>query len=157
MPEDIRIKTSFRGHRKRKKLTRLLGTESTPFLIDLWIAAAQNRPRGILEGWDEQDIADEAGWKDDPAVFVSALVECGWLEHSENGAYALHDWRDHQGYVYFAESRKKQAQYAAAARWGKKKKKSKTQVVECKECHAEHQAKVLQLDNEGICKYCRES
>ena len=118
MSSDIRLAVSFRGHRKRKRLRLLLGPGSTDYLIDLWIATAMNHPNGILEGMDETDIALEAGWEgEDVQKLVSALVECGFLEKTESGAYALHDWEDHQAYVIHAEQRKTQARNAAAARW----------------------------------------
>lgn len=117
MNSDIRLAVSFRGHRKRKRLRLLLGPGSTDHLIDLWIATAMNHPSGLLQGMDEIDIALEAGWEGDPAQFVSALTECGFLEKTGSGAYALHDWNDHQGYVIHAERRKAQARHAAAARW----------------------------------------
>lgn len=118
MSSDIRLAVSFRGHRKRKRLRLLLGPGSTDYLIDLWIATAMNHPNGILEGMDETDIALEAGWEgEDVQKLVSALVECGFLEKTESGEYALHDWEDHQAYVIHAEQRKTQARNAAAARW----------------------------------------
>lgn len=117
MNSDIRLAVSFRGHRKRKRLRLLLGPGSTDYLIDLWIATAMNHPNGILQGMDETDIALEAGWEAEPQVFVSALVDCAFLERADNGIYLLHDWDDHQGYVIHAERRKAQARSAAAARW----------------------------------------
>ena len=117
MNSDIRLAVSFRGHRKRKRLRLLLGSGSTDFLIDLWIATAMTHPSGVLQGMDEIDIALEAGWEGDPQQFVTALVECGFLEKNDSGAYALHDWSDHQGYVIHAERRKANARNAATARW----------------------------------------
>ena len=120
MNSDIRLAVSFRGHRKRKRLRLLLGPGSTDYLIDLWIATAMNHPSGILLGMDETDIALEAGWEGEPQTLVSALLECGFLEKTEHGAYVLHDWGDHQGYVIHAELRKAQARNAAEARWNKR-------------------------------------
>ena len=74
-------------------------------------------PSGVLQGMDEIDIALEAGWEGSPQQFAAALVECGFLEKAENGAYALHDWSAHQGYAIHAERRKANARNAAAARW----------------------------------------
>jgi len=117
MNTDIRLAVSFRGHRKRKRLRLLLGPGSTDCLIDLWLATAMNHPNGLLEGMDETDIALESGWEGDPQAFVAALEECGFLEKTDGGAYALHDWSDHQGYVVHAEARKQKARKAAAVRW----------------------------------------
>ncbi|CAK7044217.1 MAG: hypothetical protein DELT_02960 [Desulfovibrio sp.] len=117
MNNDIRLAVSFRGHRKRKRLRGILGPGSTDFLIDLWIGTAMTHPTGILHGMDETDIALEAGWEKEPQEFITALMDCRLLEKTESGAYALHDWEDHQGYVIHAERRKAQARSAAATRW----------------------------------------
>ena len=79
-----------------------------------------NHPGGVLEGMDETDIALESGWEDEPMRFIAALLECGLLEKTGSGAYALHDWNDHQGYVIYAERRKEQARHAACVRWDKR-------------------------------------
>lgn len=128
MNSDIRLAVSFRGHRKRKRLRLLLGSGSTDHLIDLWIATAMTHPSGVLQGMDEIDIALEAGWEGDPQQFVAALVECGFLEKTDNGAYALHDWSDHQGYAIHAERRKANARNAAAARWNARQEKAMREV-----------------------------
>lgn len=106
MNSDIRLTVSFRGHRKRKRLRLLLGPGSTDYLIDPWIATAMNHPNGILQGMDETDIALESGWDGEPLTFLAALVECGFLEKSDSGEYALHDWEEHEAYVIHAEKRR---------------------------------------------------
>ncbi len=116
---DIRISVSFKDHRKRKRLRAILGKGSTDYILDLWIATAMNHPSGILSGMDELDIALEAGWQDDPMVFVAALIQCGFLEKNDNEEYQLHDWVEHQEWVVKATERKEHAQKAAEARWGK--------------------------------------
>jgi hypothetical protein len=120
MNSDIRLAVSFRGHRKRKRLRLLLGPGSTDCLIDLWIGAAMNHPDGLLSGMDDTDLALEAGWEGEPETFVKAMLECGFLEKTDSGDYALHDWQDHQGYAIHAESRKQRARNAAAKRWEKR-------------------------------------
>ena len=117
MNTDIRLAVSFRGHRKRKRLRLLLGPGSTDYLIDLWISTAMNHPSGVLQGMDATDIALESGWEGEPQAFVTALIECGFLEQAENSVYALHDWAYHQGYVVHAEARRQKAKRAAEARW----------------------------------------
>ena len=81
MNTDIRVWVSFKGHRKRKRLKRMLGPGATDYLIDLWISVSQDRPSGVLTGWDELDIADAADWPEDkdPEILVDALVKCGWF------------------------------------------------------------------------------
>jgi hypothetical protein len=117
MNSDIRIAVSFKGHRKRKKLTKLLGHKGVCCLIDLWLGAAMSNPNGTLSAWDCDDIANEAGWSGDSEKFVSALIECRFLDRNESGTYSLHDWADHQGYVVHADKRKEKARQAAETRW----------------------------------------
>lgn len=119
MNHDIRIDISFATHRKRKKLFNVLGAQGVLSLIDLWLATAENRPKGILTGMSDGDIALDAQWEGDPAEFCQALVEVGFLDRAEDGVYSIHDWRDHQPYAFFAEDRSAQAKAAAQARWGR--------------------------------------
>jgi len=156
VPGDIRVAYSFKGHRKRKKLSRLLKTDATGYILDLWITAAQTRPDGDLKDWDEMDIADAAGYQGDPDGFVQALIKCQLLEATDNGCYCLHDWRTHQPYVFYAPHRQTRARKAAAARYSTKWKKQKKVIVQCAECDAKAPVDVLVLDDKGVCTYCRE-
>lgn len=118
MPNDIRVLTSFKGHRKRKRLKRLIGPGATDYLIDLWITVAMDCPSGILEGWDATDIADAAGWPEDkdPKKLVDALIEARWVD-SDNGCYHMHDWEEHQPWICQAKERSAIARHAAQQRW----------------------------------------
>ena len=123
MNKDIRLATSFKGHRKRKKLERILGERATSHLVDLWISVAQDSPEGDLKGWDEEDIAYSGSWQEEPDVFVNALLKCGFLKKNGSGCYEIHDWCDHQGYACKAKERSKQAKKAAEVRWKTRYKK----------------------------------
>jgi hypothetical protein len=120
MNKDIRIDLSFSNHRKRKKLFSTLGAQGVLSLIDLWLKTAENRPKGILFGMDETDIALDAQWPGDPAQFCQALVDTGFLERDEKGIYSVHDWKGHQRYAYFAEERSQRAREAVEVRWSKR-------------------------------------
>ncbi|NCB75286.1 MAG: hypothetical protein EOM51_11185 [Clostridia bacterium] len=117
MNSDIRILTSFLTSRKRKKLRAILGDRSDSYLIDLWLQSAISRPKGILHDMTAEDISIDSGWSGDPAVFVDALIRCGFLDLTEAGEYALHDWAQHQPWAVGAEERSLKAKKAAAARW----------------------------------------
>jgi len=119
MITDIRISICFKGHRKRRKLKKLLGPSSTDYLIDLWITVAQQRPKGVLYDFDIDDIADAANYTGDPEVFIHALSECGFIEEIETDLYAMHDWEKYQSWVYQSEKRSEKARSAAKARWDK--------------------------------------
>ena len=122
MNTDIRLKISFKDHRKRKRLRMILGPGSTDYLIDLWLSVAVDRPDGVLTGWDEIDIALSCGWDDDPNTLVSALLKTGWLDQLDDGTYTVHGWGDHQQYASNSKLRSDAARKAAEKRWGKRLK-----------------------------------
>jgi len=136
MNKDIRVLTSFKGHRKRKRFKLVLGDAgATDYLIDLWLTAAEDRPDGILAEWDEIDIALSCGWEGEPKKLIDALVETKWLDVLEDGTYALHDWSTHNAYAADAKARSEAARGAAKARWdrklGRTKKKPAIQAEQC--------------------------
>lgn len=89
--------------------------------MDLWLNTAQNRPKGILIGMNETDIALDAQWPGDPTQFCKALIDVGFLEKGKDGMYSIHDWKEHQRYAYFSEERSKIARDAAQKRWEKRR------------------------------------
>jgi hypothetical protein len=117
---DIRINGNFRNNRKRKRLEQLAGAKAVIALINLWIAAAESRPRGILHGWDAMDIAIEAQWEGAPDDFVTALKICGLLDVLDDGTYAIHDWRENQPFAFHRPERVMRSRAAVAARWEKR-------------------------------------
>ena len=105
MNTDIRLLISFKGHRKRKRLKMILGEGYLDYLIDLWLTAAEDRPDGILTGWDEIDIALAAGWEhDNHQKLIDAFMECGFLDKYDE-YYCIHDWDEHQGWACGAKAR----------------------------------------------------
>ncbi len=123
MNSDIRIQTTFKGNRKRRRLSNLLQCEATGYLIDLWITIAQERPSGTLTNWDSQDVALAAGWVGDADQFVDALVQSKLLDVNGDGIYHTHDWEDNQPWISGTSDRKESARKAgiasAVSRWGK--------------------------------------
>ena len=117
MNTDIRLAISFKGHRKRKKLSRIVGDKSDSYLIDLWITVATDCPDGVLKGWDETDIADACGFIGNASEIVNALLESKWL-HRKNDVFTVHDWQEHQVWASKASQRSKSARIAAAKKWG---------------------------------------
>jgi len=118
MNSDIRILVSFKGHRKRHHLEKLLGSiGATRYLLDLWLTAAQQRPDGHLKDWNAKDIAIAAGYSGKPQKFVDSLLESGFLDRDGEG-YRLHDWSEHQPWCCGAPRRSEDARKAAEVRWG---------------------------------------
>lgn len=120
MNTDIRLLVSFKGHRKRKRLSLMLGPGATDYLVDLWLTAAEDRPDGRLVDWDEVDIALAANYPGEPEELVQALVKCKWLDLGGDGVFSLHDWEEHNGWACSAKQRSEKAKAAARARWSKK-------------------------------------
>lgn len=97
-------------------------------LIDLWLAAAANRPKGILMGMTEEDIALDAQWSGDPGEFCRSLCDIGFLDRSADGTYSIHDWKEHQAFCFYSEERSKQAKEAIAIRWTKRRGQNKDSI-----------------------------
>jgi len=128
---DIRLHVSFLGHRKRRKLKRLLGAEATDYLIDFWLRTAQNHGEdGVLRGMDAEDIALEAGFEGNAEAFVEAMESAGFLEKNGQDEYRLPGWREHQPWVSTAKERSEQASKAAHARWKQKNANNKSNTRE---------------------------
>lgn len=118
MNNDIRLSTGFYSHPKTIKLMRIVGAEGVLCLQRLWIWSAQNRADGNLAGFEDEDIEIAACWSGACGEFVQALAKLRFLD-GDTGAYALHGWAEHQGYVTQEAERIARAKKAANTRWGK--------------------------------------
>jgi len=115
MSDDIRIKFSFKDHRKRKKLARRLGCEAVLALVNLWITAAENYPDGVLADMDAEDIAIDAGWSGAAEEFLAALLDIGWID-DEDGVLVLHDWFEHNPWAATADDRSNRRRFRVMKR-----------------------------------------
>jgi len=113
--QDIRISTGFPDHPKTKKLIRKAGYEAVFCLLRLWIWAAQNRCKGVLDRMDEEDLEIVSGWSGEAGFFLSVCEDIGWLD-KEDGLYKLHDWQEWQPWVYGAEDRGDKARFSRMAK-----------------------------------------
>ena len=113
MISDIRVNVLLRGHRKLRRLEKLVGPGACGLLINLWIATAVSRPDGVLVGWTSGDIAEEVGWTGDPEALVSAYKDSGWIDRRGDGVVVVHDWTTHQGWATGANDRSNRARMRA--------------------------------------------
>lgn len=124
--EDIRIKVSARTNRKVKRLIARYGMAGWGHLTFLWMEASQERAKGKLFGWTEEDVELAAEWKGPPGEFCQALLNIGFLDRDDEKVLTLHDWDFHQPHVYLFEEASERARHAADVRWGKAPKSPKS-------------------------------
>ena len=98
-------------HRKLLALCRELNitdVEAVGHLHYLWWWCLDNAPDGNLSDLSHEILAEVAHWtntgkgrKKDPILFISALINCQFLDKSEeiNGksTLILHNWHDYAG------------------------------------------------------------
>jgi hypothetical protein len=60
-------------------------------ILKLLSAAREHTCGGDLSRMRDVDIAHDAGWRGDPAVFVEALVTTGWLDRTDDGHLYTHE------------------------------------------------------------------
>jgi uncharacterized phage protein (TIGR02220 family) len=136
MNRDIRLSVGFWDHWKTIKLKRILGYEGIESLLRLWEFAAQFHTRGILTGMDIDEIEIAAKWNGERGFFVKTLADkkVRFLDIS-NGIYSLHDWEDHQGFIFYSENRKKQAKKAIAVRYARQRVNTDSNTDSNTECN----------------------
>lgn len=113
---DIRLSLAVRGHRKIKRLRRLLGPGACWGLVCLWAFAGDQRWDGDLSGLSDADLEEEADWDGEPGALVGTLVELRLLSGCE-GHRKIHDWAEHQPYAASRGQRVEASRKAAKARW----------------------------------------
>lgn len=116
MPEDYRVKTSWRTSRKRKLLHRALGDRAVLAIMDLWSFAAAEKPDGDLSGMTDEEIAAEVDYPGSGADLVGELLKVGLMDGGE-GARSLHDWGHHQPYNTWCAEQKASAKNLALRQW----------------------------------------
>ena len=122
MNPDIRMSTGYPDHPKTRKLLRKLGAEGIKSHIFLLCKIGHLRPKGLLAGFEAEDIEDTAQWTGEPGAFFEALLEVRFLDKKPDGTYEIHDWPTWNPWAFGSEERKARGQHAARSRWGKQNK-----------------------------------
>lgn len=117
MKVDIRIAVDFPKHPKTVRLRNELGSEAVDALLQLWCYAAQRRTKGILHDMDHEDFRIASGYRGSIKKFLGALQRVGFMDRWE-GVWVLHDWPDHQPFIFYKDERSRQSKRAAKKRWG---------------------------------------
>lgn len=136
--EDIRVSIMIFENRKIRRLMKEFGDAGLVKLLRLWTYAAKNRPKGILYDMDHEDLTEVMGFvlnshlgtaeseNEQCSKLISAMLNLKLLEKDDSGTISIHDWREHNGYVFFAPERSEQARKAALTRHHKKGSPQKT-------------------------------
>lgn len=72
----------------------------------LWDWCADVAPQGDIGKWSDGAIARALNWKGDPAEFVQAFVDSGWLDRDAKYRLVVHDIRDHAQNWWHAKLKK---------------------------------------------------
>lgn len=74
-----------------------VGPESVAIAIleRLWHATATGALRGDIGRFDDEVIAESCGWQRDAGELIEMLLDCGWLDASDEHRLVVHDWHDH--------------------------------------------------------------
>lgn len=115
----LEIHQSIRDHRKFLAVADTLDmapAHVTGHIILFWLWALDNAPSGEITQISVRNIARAAQWEGDPEVFLSALIEGGLVDKTDEGLF-IHDWADYAGKLIdqrIADRERKRRSRAAA-------------------------------------------
>lgn len=106
----VKIEQGTLTHRKTLRLKGLLGigvAQAVGHLTMLWVWAASSTKDGSLAGMTPTEIAEVSGWAGEPADFLAAMIDAGYIDEAPDG-FRLHDWAENTGQIE-AEARREAA------------------------------------------------
>lgn len=92
------MKRGTTDHPKMETLALLLGIPeafAVGIMAKLWEWAAKYTPAGDVGKYANEVVAKKAGWNDDAAKLISALIHSRWLDEDEDHRLIIHDWAEH--------------------------------------------------------------
>ena len=119
----LEVHQSLREHRKLYSCADDLEIEPVlllGMLVSLWLWALDNTPDGGLDGITNRTIARATRWPEKKAdQLVTALINNGWIDRTEEGGLALHDWNEYGGKLTERRSadRARKQRKSAERRW----------------------------------------
>lgn len=122
MGNDIRLDIGFLDNIKTRKLIRELGDHAVVCTLRLWSYVALRHPKGQMNGMTQDDLEDIAGWTGERGAYVAYAIRMRWVDTTDDGHLEIHDWKEHQPWVYHSEKRSEAAKTAVAIRWENHKK-----------------------------------
>lgn len=98
--------------KKLKMRLKLSHWQAVGLLESLWMFTSRNSPLGDIGKHSDEDIAAAIEWPEEPSSLILALVDCRWLDASEEHRLVVHDWADHmpnwlKGNIAAAKTKKK--------------------------------------------------
>ena len=103
-------------HPKTKKLARMLGV-SLPAAVGhlhyLWWWALDFVQDGILDKYDNEEIADAMHWDGDADKLIDALIASGQVDETDHGLL-IHDWAEYTGKLLERRAKDRERKRAAA-------------------------------------------
>jgi hypothetical protein len=95
---EFRMKANTPELMKFKRLQRRLNDTRrgiVGLLESLWIGVAKNCPEGDVGRFSNEEIAIMVDWEGDADQLIEALIECGWIDSSDQYRLVVHDWHEH--------------------------------------------------------------
>lgn len=118
----LEIHQSIKDHRKLLAAADALDmapAHVAGHIIFFWLWALDNAPSGEISEITARNIARAAQWEGSPESFLSALVESGLVDKTDEGLF-IHDWSDYAGKLIDQRvadrERKRQSRAAAKAK-----------------------------------------
>ena len=81
--------------KKLKMRLSLSHWQAVGLLESLWMFTSRNSPAGDIGRHSDEDIAAAIEWPGDPTALITALVDCRWIDLSDESRLVVHDWADH--------------------------------------------------------------
>lgn len=85
-------------HPKTKRLARELNlpiSQAVGILEMLWHFTADFCPRGDIGRMDDESILESFGESPEKSGMLQKLIDCGWIDLSEEFRLVVHDWHEH--------------------------------------------------------------
>ena len=118
----LNLDTGYFEHIKIKRLVARLGQGSESIPLKLWAYCANHYPdTGEIPNHSPEEIASLIGYLGDAQAMLQALLDLELAVLTPKGAYAIHEWSEHQGHIISFHLR---AKAGAKARWDKHNPKS---------------------------------
>ena len=127
----IELHQQLPAHPKTRRLARTLGLkvpndipQVVGHLCMFWLWCMDFALDGSLERMTAQDIADAAGWLDDPDTFVGAMREVGFIDTHGDIDY-VHDWDDYIGRLLTYREKERQRNRVKQQRYRDRERQKK--------------------------------